>query len=361
MSDFIKGLDLCESFFHELALPIIDKYFPRLKISAGLLGYGSDVLGYDDNVSVDHMWGPRFYLFLSKEDIEIKNDLMKCFEENLPYEYKGFSVNFSNPDPNDSGVRHPEFINSGNVSPLIWIQTIDEFISGYLGVYPANALEWLSVSEHRLLGFTSGRLFVDMLNLAEIRSNLSFYPDDVKLYLIASQWAVIAEEQAFVKRCGDCDDEIGSRIICSRIAERLMRLCFLYKDRYAPYSKWFGTGFKALHMFEIENELKMAIGANTIHQRESYLLAAQMLVAKLHNEFSLTETFAIEPQKYYSRDIQVLFVDRLSEMIREKITDSVLKNLPLIGTLSQVGNLVEISDNPEYIKNVQNLYSKTHA
>ena len=99
---FIKGMDLCESFFNECGLPIIQQNYPKLKYSAGLLGWGSDVLGYDDIVSTDHMWGPRFCLFLEKCDIHIKDDLIRLFEVNLPYEYKGVSVNFSSPDPNDN-------------------------------------------------------------------------------------------------------------------------------------------------------------------------------------------------------------------------------------------------------------------
>ena len=58
--------------FNEYAKPIIDEYFPNLQYSAGLIGYGSDVLGYDDEVSRDHMWGPRFYMFLSDNDIDKK-------------------------------------------------------------------------------------------------------------------------------------------------------------------------------------------------------------------------------------------------------------------------------------------------
>ena len=59
---FIKGLELCEGFFFDIAKPILDKHFQSLPYSAGLIGYGSDVLGYDDEVSTDHMWGPRFLL-----------------------------------------------------------------------------------------------------------------------------------------------------------------------------------------------------------------------------------------------------------------------------------------------------------
>ena len=102
----MKGLDLCKGFFHACAEPVIDHYFPNLKYSAGLIGYGSDVLGYDDPVSTDHMWGPRFYMFLSKHEMSKKDKIFKVLSENLPYTYQGFSVNFTEPNPNDNGVQH---------------------------------------------------------------------------------------------------------------------------------------------------------------------------------------------------------------------------------------------------------------
>ena len=89
-------------------------------------------------------------------------------------------------------------------------------------------------------------MFIDKLKVMDRISPLKYYPKDVKAYLIASNWNIIASRQAFVRRCGECGDETGSVIICARIAERLMRLCFLYTDTYAPYSKWFGTAFDRL-------------------------------------------------------------------------------------------------------------------
>jgi len=357
MPKFIKGLELCESFFHEHALAIIENNYPDLKFSAGVLSYGSDVLGYDDDVSSDHMWGPRFYLFLSEQDIHIKDELMELFESQLPYTHKGFSINFSAPDPNDGGVRRAEYIESGKVSPLIWIYTIDEFVTEYLGKMPADNLDWLAISEHRLLGFTSGKVFIDMLGLSEVRDKLSFYPRDVKLYLIASQWALIAQEQAFVKRCSDSGDEIGSRIVCTRIAERLMRLCFLYMDKYAPYSKWFGAGFRYLAIDdEIRAAITAAIGADTIYKREKYIVQAQVLVAELHNKSNITQSLDIRVQKYYGRDIDVIFADEIAEKVKEKISDLDLKQCPLIGSMSQVGNFVSLSDSPRMSDRIRRLY-----
>ena len=237
MNKFIKGMDLCEGFFNEYAKPIIEKHFPNLKYSAGLIGYGSDVLGYDDAVSTDHMWGPRFYLFLSEADISMKNDIINALSDNLPYTYKGYSVNFTEPDPNDCGVQHPEFTTEGKVNPLVFIHTFDDYLNEQLGTADLDnisSVQWLAFSEHRLLSMVAGKFFVDGLNCSEKVAKIKYYPNEVKLYMIASNWEIIASEQAFVKRCGECGDEIGSQLVCARIAERLMRLCFLYKDTYAP-------------------------------------------------------------------------------------------------------------------------------
>lgn len=232
MGKFLKGRALCEGFFNDCARPIIERYFPGLVYSAGLIGYGSDVLGYDDVVSTDHMWGPRFYMFLSGADMVKKDDILCRLSENLPYTYEGFSVHFTKPDPNDNGVQRPEWISSGNVNPLVFIQTFDGYLQEQLGTSDLDHIsphEWLAFSEHRLLSLVSGRFFVDGLRCMETISKIGYYPGDVRLYLIASNWENIASEQAFVKRCGECGDETGSRIICARICERLMRLCFCTK------------------------------------------------------------------------------------------------------------------------------------
>lgn len=81
---FIPGRELCRGFFAEAARPILEARFPGLDYTAGLLGYGSDVLGYDDAVSTDHMWGPRFYLFLREDDLSRKDELLQAFARHLP-------------------------------------------------------------------------------------------------------------------------------------------------------------------------------------------------------------------------------------------------------------------------------------
>src|SRR6185437_5204772 len=47
MKQFIPGLELNRLFYIEVVQPLLSARFPEVVYSVGLLGYGSDVLGYD--------------------------------------------------------------------------------------------------------------------------------------------------------------------------------------------------------------------------------------------------------------------------------------------------------------------------
>ncbi len=360
MPEFIKGRDLCRDFYFEIAEPILKAHFPSLKYTAGLIGYGSDTLGFDDATSTDHMWGPRFYLFVENENRTIKEKIFEVFSHTLPYTYKGYSVHFSEPDPNDNGVQHAEIITEGPVNPLIFFYTPENYLREYLGASDFSDLspaDWLSFSEHRLLALTKAEFYKDDLYFAKKLEVLREYPRDVWLYLAASNWSLLAEEQAFVKRCSDVGDELGSVLACSRIAERLMRLCFLYCHQYAPYSKWFGTAFNRLPVSdEIRSAVYGALTAHDITERENNIVLAQKLIADLHDSLGITEPVNAEIQTYFGRDIKVIFADNIAGLIEEKLLGTKLEGLPLIGSLSEVANFTVLSDDPAHRARVKALY-----
>ena len=360
MPVFIPGKTLSRNFFFEVAKPILDQYFPKLAYTAGFLGYGSDVLGYDDEISRDHMWGPRFYLFLRPLDLCYEDEIRAVFAQELPYTYCGYSVNFSQPNPDDHGVQLAEMITEGPVNPLIWIQTVAEYLSEQLGradVGNFTAADWLSISEHRLLSLAAGELYHDDLGMQQILNRLAHYPDVVRRYLIASCWDAIACEEAFVKRTGVYGDEIGSRLICARIAERLMRLCFLYRNTYAPYSKWFGTAFDRLDVPEkLKTTLREALRADDVLTRETFLTEAQSMVAMLHNESGLTEPLPAEIVSYFRKDILVIWAERFAEATQNTLCGTELEHIPLMGSLSQAANLSTISDDPASLGRIRALY-----
>ena len=65
----MKGLELCEKFFQKVGYPALKTQFPELlpKMTVGLVGQGSECLGFDDTYSQDHDWGPSFAMWLPKE------------------------------------------------------------------------------------------------------------------------------------------------------------------------------------------------------------------------------------------------------------------------------------------------------
>lgn len=359
MKKFMKGMELCQSFFHDIVKPIIGKKFATLRYSAGLLGYGSDVLGYDDETSTDHMWGPRSYLFLEESDLHLSADLIRAFAKEFPKTYQGYDVCFYHPNVNNEGVAFARF-EGEELSPLIYIGTFDAYMMQYLGVYDLEAIDpiaWLALPEHKLLGLTSGKFFVDELGLERRLHGISFFPKDVKHFLIASQWALIAQEQAFVMRCAVRGDDLGSRIVCARIVERLMRLCFLYMNRYAPYSKWFGTAFAGLPIDEeIKQAMQAALRADTPITREENIVTAQTLVGKLHNKSGVTPAVDIRVQTYYERDILVIYADGLANATSLLLHGTPFEKLPLIGTMSQIGNFCSLYDRVDYQPRMKGLY-----
>lgn len=360
MHEFVPGKILCRQFFLKAVEPILSRHFPDLAYSAGLLGYGSDVLGYDDSTSTDHMWGPRCYIFLRGEDVHLAPQIFEALCQELPVSFMGYSVNFSEPDPNDHNVRHAEPVEHGPVSPLCWIQTFDSFFESYLG-FPMQQepdfADWLSFSEHRLLGLTAGELFRDELGIDKILDKYRFYPEEVRIWLMASQWALVAEEQAFPGRCAMTGDSMGSRLAISRIAARLMRIAFLCARQYAPYSKWFGTAFSNLPLpGGLRESLSDVMTARRFPIREEALIQAQLLTAEMQNEAVFGAN--LTQDLYFNRPILVVWPEQMADGLLSQIQDGALKSLPLCGTLSEVENLTVLWDEPKNRPLLAELYRR---
>lgn len=350
-NDFLSGMELSRTFFRDGARPVLERNFPGLRYAAALIGYGSDVLGYDDAVSTDHNWGPRFNLYLREEDLGLKNAIADAFAAELPREILGRPTNFTDPAVTD-GAQHMRATTAERIRTLIVIDTPERYVRDYLGPAadgPATAADWLAFSEHRLLALTGGEIFHDDLGLADVLARWRYYPAEVRLYLIASQWSIIAQEQAFVKRCGQVGDDLGSRLVASRIVDRLMRLSFLYVGRYAPYSKWFGTAFARLPLETSLTEALFAVmDAADVAARENRLIQALQAVIRLHNASGLADPVSEEERSYFGRDIRVVGTDQAAEAAARRLKGTPLENVQLIGAMSQTANLVDLYDSPRW-------------
>jgi Domain of unknown function (DUF4037) len=208
MPKFVPGMTLSKLFYQQAVKPILNKEFPRLRYSAAVIGWGSEVLGFDTPISRDHHWGPRMLLFLREQDYpKLKDQMSRALAHHLPYEFMGYSTNYSKPEPN--GVRHPISIKGGPVNHMINIYTVRSFFKDRLGFdlnQTITIADWLTFPQQRLLELTSGEVYHDGLGeLERIRKKLTYYPKDVWLYMLAAQWTRISQEEAFVGRAGHVD------------------------------------------------------------------------------------------------------------------------------------------------------------
>ena len=355
----MQGMELCRRFYEDCVRGVLARRFAGMEYSAGLLGFGSDVLGYDDEVSRDHMWGPRLYIFLDGSGAHRAGEVYAALARELPRRFMGFSVDFGTPDGGGiSAMRE----GGEELHPLIRIGALGDYLASELGVTGAQGLraaDWLALSEHKLLTLREGRLFHDGLGLERELRGFYYYPHEVWLYLLMSDWACLAEERAFVKRTASRGDELGSRIICARIAQRIMHLCFLYERRYAPYAKWLGTAFAGLGSARrVAPLLERALGAGDPLERERAIAEAQAAMIELHNEAGLTAPVSPELHRYYGRDILVADSDSVQGALRELLRGTELESLPPLGSLSAVGNLVELTESADNLARVRAIYER---
>ena len=66
----VQGIELSRRFYAEVVSPWLAREFPGLSHAAALIGYGSELLGFDDAMSQDHNWGPRLQLYVDGADCE---------------------------------------------------------------------------------------------------------------------------------------------------------------------------------------------------------------------------------------------------------------------------------------------------
>ncbi len=364
-STFISGLDLSECFYKEAVQPILREYFPQLAHSAALIGSGSEILGFDTAMSSDHHWGPRVMLFVKQsESADCKSAIAKALSEKLPRKFRGFATGFTAPDPENSGTQLLDYSEEGPINHRVEILSINEFINEYLGfdinqdIAPAD---WLTFPQQKLSTITAGRVFRDEVGLEDVRKRFAYYPRDVWLYLLASAWTRIEQEEHLMGRAGFVGDEIGSSLIGSRLVRDLMQLCFLMEKRYAPYAKWFGTAFKKLDSGKtLEPILKQSLLAKDWNGRQPHLSQAYEYVANMHNQLGITKPLPCTVSQFHERPFLVISMGAFSKAISDQIQDPVVKEIakkPLVGGVEQFSDSTDLLSNAVWRSTLRGLYT----
>ena len=214
-------------------------------LSAGLVGSGSEVLGYDDEISEDHDFEPGFCLLLPGEDIIDRRTafLLERAYAKLPKEFMGYQRSMIGPV---GGARHG-------------VLRMDEFFQEKIGS-PDGILsvgQWLSLPEQTLAEVTGGEVFFDGLGeVTKIRERLKYYPEDIRLKKLAGELLIMAQSGQYnYQRCLKHGEKGAAQLAAIEFAKSTMHTVFLLNRVYEPYYKWSFRAMRELPVLSLEAEL----------------------------------------------------------------------------------------------------------
>lgn len=343
----MQGIELSRRFYAGIVRPYLAVAAPGLSHAAALVGYGSELLGFDDATSRDHNWGPRVLVIVSQADFQTHaRRLVDGFLTVAPAQFLGEPIGWQSrphPAPDAAG----EF---GRIEHGLELHTLEALSTRLVGIapdQPLGSLDWLGLAEQRLLTLTAGAVFHDDDGrLTALRQRLSWFPDDVFFYKLAGQWRRIAEEQAFVGRTGQVGDDLGSRVIAARLVRDIMRLGFLLERTYAPYPKWFGSAFARLPIAAaLTPSLETALTAPHWQPRGEALAEAYLILAR-HQAALGIAPFEPVIGPYHERPFATINADDAVAAARAGITDPALRALDTLGALDQVTDLTPVLESP---------------
>ena len=223
---------------------MLERDFPDLLpfLAAGLIGSGSECLGYDDEASQDHDFEPGFCLFLPGEDAVDRRSafLLERAYAKLPRSFRGFP--------------RPVMLPVGGARRGV-LRTA-EFFRKTAGTEDGRLSldQWLGLPEQALLEATDGELFFDSLGeVTGIREALRYFPEDVRRKRLAGQLLLMAQSGQYnVERCLRHGETAAARLAACEFVGSALAAVFLLNRRYRPYYKW---SFRALRSLPELSEL----------------------------------------------------------------------------------------------------------
>lgn len=226
----MKGLELAEQFFAERGLPMLKGQFPYLMdhITAGLVGQGSECLGFDDDISRDHDWGPSFCMWLPEDMYGREHErLHQAYDRLLETSFQGYPRR----EITAQGGGRTGVLETGN------------FYYSFIGsrTVPKTNMEWFYAPETAYACVTNGKLFYRSGSAFEkIRDGLKqYYPEDVRLKKIAARAVTMAQAGQYnYVRCMKRKDTVAAFLALSEFVKATCSMLHLLHKQYMPFYKW---------------------------------------------------------------------------------------------------------------------------
>lgn len=228
---------LSRQFFEEVVRPILEQEFPEetARSAFGIFGYGSEVLGLDDEYSRDHHWGLRINAVVPDELYRAGHEaIMQTVGTRLPATWRGHAL-------------REGYTRGGGLE----LTSLEGHLERTIGLTrpPATDAEWLSIPEEDITHVIAGEVWHDPSGrFTAVRETLrSYYPEPVRLRRIAhwcryfSGMGTYALQRAILR-----DNEFYANITFTRAIRLGVQLAFLLDKRYYPYDKWTLAYFRRL-------------------------------------------------------------------------------------------------------------------
>ena len=231
----MNGLELSRAFYESYGAPLLHEQFPEQEglVAVGLLGSGSECLGFDDEVSQDHDFEPGFCLLLPGEDVIDRRTafLLERAYAKLPKEFMGFKRSAVAPV---GGARH---------GVLRTADFFTEKVGAPDGILTMD--QWLKLPQQALLEATAGEIFRDDFGeVTTIRTALTAMPEDVRRKRLAGHLLVMAQAGQYnYLRCLKHGEPAAGQLAVNEFEKSCIEVVFLLNKAYAPYYKW---SFRAL-------------------------------------------------------------------------------------------------------------------
>ncbi len=308
----MNGLDLCKKYFETYGEPMLSEQFGAYKnrIAAGLVGEGSECLGYDDEFSRDHDFGPAFCLFLTKEDYAAFGFALERAYAKLPREFEGVK----RPLLSSGAGRHGVF-------------AIGDFYARFLGspTAPRDTEQWLSLPPAALLSASNGAVFTDPLGeFSAVREVLRRgYPEDVRRKKLAGALLLASQAGEYnFPRALARGDLPAAQLAVTEFVKHAVSACFLLFNRYEPFYKW---AFRALLDLPLDAALPKALSALLLlGSAPEDLARKQELVAEIAKLLSA----ALREQSLSAK--AAAFLDAHAIAVNDSVRDPHIRNLHIL-------------------------------
>ncbi len=243
----MRGLEISRAFYNEYGKEMLEREFPDYcsRIAVGLVGEGSECLGFDDEVSTDHDFEPSFCLFITREDYEKIGFKLERAYAKLPKEFMGLKRSLLSAV---GGSRHGVIV-------------IEDFYKKFLGVesIPDDITWWLYPSSSSLLNACNGEVFCDDLGVfSKTRERLLVgFPDDVRRKKLAMHAIFMAQAGQYNFERLVARGEYGAgQLAIFEFVKHAISSIYLLNNKYEPFYKW---AFRGMRDLAILSELEVPL------------------------------------------------------------------------------------------------------